>query len=173
MAATSFITRSSVQFGGALATCSCRFSSQAPFHASRAALLARLPESELVESFVRGSGPGGQKINKVKNCVQLKHVPTGLTVHCQEARTLSANRSIARKLLERKVEHQLHGKDSKAGRAILKKQRQKQRSRRRARQRLSGGSSDNESGSEEEEEPVRIKSVGPNWSAVGERPTTR
>ena len=43
-------------------------------------------EKDLVEKFVRGTGPGGQSINKTKSCVQLVHVPTGLTVHCQEQR---------------------------------------------------------------------------------------
>lgn len=36
----------------------------------------RLEEAELVEKFVKGGGPGGQKINKTNNCVYLKHVPS-------------------------------------------------------------------------------------------------
>lgn len=33
-------------------------------------------EQDLEESFVRGAGRGGQKVNKTNNCVYLKHVPT-------------------------------------------------------------------------------------------------
>src|SRR6185369_7919128 len=39
-----------------------------------------LNEKDLIESFVKGSGNGGQKINKTSNCVDLKHVPTGIRV---------------------------------------------------------------------------------------------
>ncbi|KAL4076967.1 hypothetical protein V8B97DRAFT_1359052 [Scleroderma yunnanense] len=37
-----------------------------------------LREEDLGETFVRGSGPGGQSINKTKNNVQLLHKPTGI-----------------------------------------------------------------------------------------------
>ena len=40
----------------------------------------KLEELDLVEKFVKGGGPGGQKINKSVSCVQLKHVPTGIIV---------------------------------------------------------------------------------------------
>lgn len=33
-------------------------------------------EQDLEESFVRGSGRGGQKVNKTNNCVYLRHTPT-------------------------------------------------------------------------------------------------
>lgn len=39
-----------------------------------------LNESDLVEKFVKGSGPGGQAVNKRVNCVDLKHIPTGIRV---------------------------------------------------------------------------------------------
>jgi protein subunit release factor B len=37
----------------------------------------KLKEEELDEQFVRGSGPGGQAVNKTNNCVLLVHKPTG------------------------------------------------------------------------------------------------
>lgn len=39
-----------------------------------------LKERDLEETFTRGSGPGGQSVNKTANCVLLKHMPTGLFV---------------------------------------------------------------------------------------------
>ena len=36
-----------------------------------------LNEEDLEESFIRGSGPGGSNVNKLANCVQLVHKPTG------------------------------------------------------------------------------------------------
>lgn len=39
-----------------------------------------LLEKDLEERFVRGSGNGGQKVNKTSNCVDLLHVPTNTRV---------------------------------------------------------------------------------------------
>ena len=94
----------------------------------------RIPDNEIEEKFVRGSGPGGQKINKTNNNVQLKHLPTGIMVHCQEGRSLASNRGIARKLLEKKVEHFTLGTESRIGKAIAKKKRSKSRKYRKARE---------------------------------------
>lgn len=61
-------------------------------------------ESDLRETFVRSSGPGGQKVNKTSSCVQLVHVPTGLTVKCQRERSQALNRFLARRLLLDRIE---------------------------------------------------------------------
>lgn len=74
-----------------------------------------LKEEDLEESFVKGSGNGGQKINKTSNRVVLVHIPTGVKVSCQDARDLSTNRKIARKLLVEKLDVFFNGKDSKLG----------------------------------------------------------
>uniref|UniRef100_A0A0L8FNR9 Prokaryotic-type class I peptide chain release factors domain-containing protein n=1 Tax=Octopus bimaculoides TaxID=37653 RepID=A0A0L8FNR9_OCTBM len=39
-----------------------------------------IKEDELEESFARGTGPGGQSVNKTANCCVLKHIPTGIVV---------------------------------------------------------------------------------------------
>lgn len=39
-----------------------------------------LNNDEIEEKFVKGWGKGGQKVNKTSNCVELKHIPTGLVV---------------------------------------------------------------------------------------------
>lgn len=58
-----------------------------------------LSKKDVVESFVRSSGPGGQNVNKVNSCVALLHKPTGIIVKCQEFRTQFFNRQQAWKLL--------------------------------------------------------------------------
>ena len=50
---------------------------------------------EVDERFVRGSGPGGQKINKTSSTVWLRHRPTGVEVRCQAERSQAANREAA------------------------------------------------------------------------------
>jgi protein subunit release factor B len=51
--------------------------------------------SEVEVRFIRGSGPGGQKINKTSSSVWLRHGPTGTEVRCQRERSQFANREIA------------------------------------------------------------------------------
>ncbi len=62
-----------------------------------------LNEDDLEEKFVRSQGPGGQNVNKVATCVQLKHIPTGIEVKCSAGRTQATNRTKARKILAQKV----------------------------------------------------------------------
>jgi len=89
-----------------------------------------LRDEDVKESFVRGRGPGGQAINKNRSCVQLLHVPTGTRVNCQEARDLTTNRRIARKLLERKLDALFNGRDSYYGRQFDKIRKRKAKARR-------------------------------------------
>ncbi|KAM7206487.1 RF-1 domain containing protein [Naviculisporaceae sp. PSN 640] len=71
------------------------------------------PETEIEESFLKGSGPGGQKINKTNSAVQLKHIPTGIVVKCQETRSRDQNRKIARNLLAQKLDILHNGDQSR------------------------------------------------------------
>jgi protein subunit release factor B len=63
-----------------------------------------MTEADLQEKFVRGSGSGGQKINKTSNCVFLKHVPSGICVKCQMDRSREMNRFLARSELCQQLE---------------------------------------------------------------------
>jgi hypothetical protein len=102
------------------------------------------PDDEIEESFLKGSGPGGQKIvmphillvtsaytfnvtrtliessdtiamqNKTNSAVQLKHVPTGIVVKSQATRSRSQNRKHARELLAQKVDDLRHGEQSRS-----------------------------------------------------------
>ncbi|KAI3324978.1 hypothetical protein HD806DRAFT_462184 [Xylariaceae sp. AK1471] len=72
------------------------------------------PEHEIEEAFLKGSGPGGQKINKTNSAVQLKHLPTGLVVKCQATRSRSQNRTIARQLLADKLDNMARGDGSRS-----------------------------------------------------------
>lgn len=51
--------------------------------------------SDVTETFTRGSGAGGQKINKTSSTVVLRHGPTGTEVRCQEERSQVVNRERA------------------------------------------------------------------------------
>ena len=72
-----------------------------------------LNEEDIEENFVRGSGAGGQKINKTSNRVVLVHLPSGVRVECQETRSLQQNRKIGRKRLLEKLDSFYHGSASK------------------------------------------------------------
>ncbi|PLW36992.1 hypothetical protein PCANC_13990 [Puccinia coronata f. sp. avenae] len=72
-----------------------------------------LDENELVEQFVRGSGPGGQAVNKTNNAVSLIHKPTGIRVQAHTHRSREANRNQARRVLAERVDYYLNKGRSK------------------------------------------------------------
>ncbi|KAH8401625.1 hypothetical protein KR009_006925 [Drosophila setifemur] len=108
---------------------SVRCKSTAPLDYSR---YPKLEESDIEETFTRGSGPGGQAVNKTSNCVFLRHLPTNITIKCHTHRLASKNRVEARKLLLEKLDLHLNGEDSIA--AQIKAQDQRKSSERRRRQ---------------------------------------
>ncbi len=97
-----------------------------------AALAARMEalgvsEDDLRETFVRSSGPGGQKVNKTSSCVQLVHLPTGLAVKCQQERSQALNRFLARRLLLDRIERLRKGlvEAERARREKIRRQKRK------------------------------------------------
>jgi protein subunit release factor B len=93
-------------------------------------------ESELDEHFIKGSGPGGQKINKTSSCVYIKHLPTGIEVKCQAGRSQALNRFLARRELCEILEQEILGKKSATQQAQEKIRRQKRRKSRRQRDKM-------------------------------------
>ncbi len=91
---------------------------------------------DIVEYFVRGSGSGGQKINKTSSCVLLRHQPTGIEVRCQKHREQSKNRISAYKLLILKIEEKIKGIESDRAKKIFKLRKQKQKRSRRAKEKM-------------------------------------
>lgn len=75
-------------------------------------LVPRLEDRDLEEQFVRGSGPGGQVVNKTANAVVLRHLPTNLIVKCHAHRSLDQNRKEARRLMVVKLDNHLNGERS-------------------------------------------------------------
>jgi len=51
--------------------------------------------ADLVETFTRSSGPGGQHVNKVSTAVEMVHRPTGLRIVVSDSRSQSTNRQLA------------------------------------------------------------------------------
>ncbi len=93
-------------------------------------------EADIEEKFVRGSGAGGQKINKTSSCVYLLHKPTGIEIKCQRERSQTLNRFFARRELCDRIEEEREGERSARQQAFEKIRRQKRRRSRRQRQRM-------------------------------------
>ena len=93
-------------------------------------------EEDLSENFIRGSGSGGQKINKTSSCVQLRHAQSGIEIKCQSSRLQGSNRFFARRDLCDKLEEQKLGAQSRRQQEQEKIRRQKRRRSRRAKNRM-------------------------------------
>lgn len=96
----------------------------------------QIKEEDLIEKFIRSSGPGGQKTNKSSSAVYLKHIPSGIEVKCSKDRSRSLNRYYARKILCEKIEEALKQEKSARRKKAEKIRRQKRRRSRRAKAKI-------------------------------------
>ncbi|KAI0695434.1 RF-1 domain-containing protein [Cerioporus squamosus] len=111
-------------------------------------VVPELKEEDLEESFVRGSGPGGQSVNKTENNVQLLHKPTGIRVACQETRSLKQNRKLARRILLDKLDALYNPGLSKQEMLKAKQIERERRRKKKAKKRLRNKQKDSEDSEE-------------------------
>ncbi|EEA26913.1 hypothetical protein TMatcc_004806 [Talaromyces marneffei ATCC 18224] len=108
----------------------CRSTNRPSFSTCPALAVKQLPprpkldDKDITGSYLKGTGPGGQKINKTNSAVQLIHKPTGIVVKSQATRSRSQNQKIAKEILAAKVEVLEKGEQSReAIKNALKKKR--------------------------------------------------
>jgi protein subunit release factor B len=80
--------------------------------------------AQVEETFIHSGGAGGQNVNKVATCVQLRYAPGGILLKMQEHRTQASNRLAAWKLLAAQLHHarEREVRERRAAREKLRRQ---------------------------------------------------
>ena len=95
-----------------------------------------ISEEDIQERFIKGSGPGGQKVNKTSSTVHLFHRLSGIEIKCQRTRSQALNRYYSRVRLCDEIEERLLGEKSRKEQAREKIRRQKRKRSKRAKEKV-------------------------------------
>ena len=63
----------------------------------------KIAENDVRVDIFNSSGKGGQNVNKVETAVRMTHIPTGITVTCQDERSQLQNKKRAASILKERV----------------------------------------------------------------------
>lgn len=91
------------------------------------------------ESFTRGGGKGGQKVDKTSNCVLLRYPPMQIVVRCARERRRTVNRFLALRELVDRIEERVSPETSPRLREREKARKRKSRRKTRALQKCGMG----------------------------------
>jgi protein subunit release factor B len=90
-----------------------------------------ISDVDILEKFIKGSGKGGQKVNKTSSTVYVKHLPSGIEVTCNKTRCREDDRFFAKRILVEKIQESLTGTSRKL-KMIERIKKQKARRKRRS-----------------------------------------